>query len=357
VGVTLAILIAIAVALVIWVGLPAWRRLASMVQVWHAAPAPVTAPRKRLWRDPGAVERLDLVHGPAGTVGPPVPPFRFLEEHSAGTSPSLSVEDARGRRWRLKWGGEARPEAFATRIVWAAGYFAETTFLVPAGRIDGVPALDRARDCVDETGGFTDARFELEEQDTHTRFDEHGWAWDDNPFLGTHELAGLKVLHMLLSNWDSKDVRDTSRGSNTAVFEYTLPDGVREARYLIIDWGGSMGQWGSVISRTRWDWQGFESQTGEFITGVDEGFVTWGYAGQRTADISDGITIEDVRWVSRYIGRLTDAQIQAALDASGATPEERDGFTRALRRRIERLREIADGAGAPRAGSSVALQP
>ena len=32
------------------------------------------------------------------------------------------------------------------------------------------------------------------------------WRWDDNPFVGTNELAGLKLMVMLLGNWDNKDL-------------------------------------------------------------------------------------------------------------------------------------------------------
>ena len=53
-------------------------------------------------------------------------------------------------------------------------------------------------------------------------FDEHSWAWNENPFVESHELNGLKILLMLLSNWDNKDVRDIARGSNTAIFEYRV---------------------------------------------------------------------------------------------------------------------------------------
>ena len=45
---------------------------------------------------------------------------------------------------------------------------------------------------------------------------------------------------MMLSNWDNKDVRDVKRGSNTAIFQ-TPSEGGLEDRYLITDWGGSMG--------------------------------------------------------------------------------------------------------------------
>ena len=85
-------------------------------------------------------------------------------------------------------------------------------------------------------------------------FDEHSWAWNDNPFVGTRELNGLKIVMMLLSNWDNKDVRDVARGSNTAIFEYRMERDVLEARYLIIDWGAALGTWGSnALSRGRWD--------------------------------------------------------------------------------------------------------
>ena len=169
-------------------------------------------------------------------------------------------------------------------------------------------------------------------------FDEHGWSWDDNPFLGTHELAGLKILVMLTSNWDNKDVRDVGRGSNTAVFEHRLGDGTIEARYLVIDWGASMGRWGDPFTRTKWDCRGFAAQTLDFLTHADDGTLRWGYVGQRTDDAREGITEADARWLYRYLSRITDAQLRAALRSSGATDEETDCFTRALRERIEQLR-------------------
>ena len=72
---------------------------------------------------------------------------------------------------------------------------------------------------------------------------------DDNPFIGTKQLDCLKIVVMLLSNWDSKDRRDVSRGSNTAIFEHRISPFAYEARYLIIDWGGAMGEWGTRSSR------------------------------------------------------------------------------------------------------------
>jgi hypothetical protein len=169
-------------------------------------------------------------------------------------------------------------------------------------------------------------------------FEEHSWSWNDNPFVGTSELQGLKVIVMLLSNWDTKDRRDVARGSNTAIFEHRVSRRRREARYLITDWGGSMGRWGSnIVTRGRWDPAGFEAQTPQFVTAVDDGVVSFGYAGQRTADVAGGIRVEDVRWLYRYLGRITDAQLRQALEASGAIDVEAASFARSLRERILQL--------------------
>jgi hypothetical protein len=296
--------------------------------------------RESIWRDPGDISKLDFANGAGGSDGAPAPPFRFLEEHQTGSSPNVSVQDAKGRRWRVKWGDEVRSESFATRVVWAAGYFVETAYFVEQGKIEGAQNLQRANECMDTNGNFTDARFELDEQGVVKHFDEHSWAWNENPFLGSKELNGLKILIMLLSNWDNKDVRDVARGSNTAIFHYKLPDGSIEARYLIIDWGASMGKWGDIVLRQKWDAQGFLNESPNLVKGVDNGTVIWGYTGQRTSDAIQNISVEDVRWLCSYLSQLKDSQFEAGLRASGASEEEVKMFVRGLRERINHLAEI-----------------
>ena len=302
-------------------------------------------PRAHIWNDPGEVEKLDFENGPGGLECRPRAPFTFLEEHASGSSPNISVEDASGRIWRVKWGNEVNTEAFATRFVWAAGYYAEVTHFLPEGVIQNAGPLTRAAPYVDSDGRFMNARFELEEKHAEQMFDEQSWSWAENPFVGTKELNGLKILVMLLSCWDNKDVRDVARGSNNAIFEYRLPDGSIEARYLITDWGGSMGKWGSnIVSRGRWDCAGYYSQTPDFVKDIQDGIIQWGYAGQRTEDAVLGISVDDVRWLYRYIGRITDEQLAAGLRASGATEEDVACFTAAIRERINILGKISDEA-------------
>jgi hypothetical protein len=318
----------------------AFWRMRSMIQLWQAAEQPLHSSRTVIWRAPEEVGRLDLAAGPGGSQGAPVPPFTFLEEHLTGSRPCVSVGDARGRKWRVKWGNEVQVETLATRLAWAAGYFVETTYYVAEGRIEHAAKLVRAGRNIDTSGHFTDARFELDEAGVIKHFDEHSWAWNDNPFVGTHELNGLKIVMMWLSNWDAKDVRDVARGSNTAIFEYPGRDGHREARYLIIDWGGALGRWGNVVQRGRWDCEGFAAESAAFVKGVDGGFVRFGYTGQRTSDIAAGIRVDDVRWLMNTLGGLTDAQMAAAVAASGGTPDEVTGFTRALRARLNALAAV-----------------
>ena len=143
---------------------------------------------------------------------------------------------------------------------------------------------------------------------------------------------------MLLSNWDAKDRRDVARGSNTAIFEHPIGSHRREARYLITDWGAAMGKWGaSVVSRSRWDPDGFEAQTARFVMDVNEGVVSFGYQGQRTPDVAGNLPVEHVRWFYRHGARLTETHLREGLRASGATEEEAARFARALLERIAQL--------------------
>ena len=337
----LQILFWIVVSLVggFWIVFGYWRLRSEWKRRREGKP-PLRSHQAAIWRDPGDIGTLDLAAGPGQ---PPQPPFEFIEEHATGSQPTVSVRDATGREWRVKWGSEVRTETFATRLAWALGYFAEETYFLDEGEIRGARDLTRAKACIDQQQRFREARFERTgEPDVVKHFDAHSWAWNDNPFVGTRELNGLKILFMLVSNWDNKDVRDVARGSNTAIFEYRLRKHVREARYLIIDWGAALGAWGSnIVQRGRWDPEAYAAQNDVFVTGIEGEVVHWGYQGQRTADITYDITVEDVRWFYKRAGALGDAQLRAALRASGATPEEVEQFTAAMRGRIEKLREVA----------------
>jgi hypothetical protein len=321
---------------------------ALLVTLVLAVPSPAAEPQRRgtrasrplIWKDPGAVERLDLGGGPGGRRGVPRAPFTFIEEDKGGSTPKIEVRDASGREWTVKFGQEVNSETFATRMVWACGYFVDPAYFVPEGRIVGIRDLDRAKSYVGSDGTFRDARFELKVKMVDKKSDEESWHWERNPFVGTEQLNGLKILVMLLSNWDNKDVRDEDRGSNTKIYVIRGPRGGMQEHYVISDWGGSMGKWGNFFKREKWDAKGFADQTEDFLK-IDSDGLDWGYSGQHTSDFKQTIAVKDIKWLMRYLGRISDRQIRDGLRASGALDSEVEAFTRAIRARINQLRQVA----------------
>ena len=82
------------------------------------------------------------------------------------------------------------------------------------------------------------------------------------------------------------------------------------------------------------------------MTGVRDGFVNFGYQGQRTAEIARDITIEHAEWFLRYARRLTEPALRQGLLACGATDDEADVFARSLIERIRQLGQAAQGSPA-----------
>jgi hypothetical protein len=75
---------------------------------------------------------------------------------------------------------------------------------------------------------------------------------------------------------------------------------------------------------------------------VRDGFVNFGYQGQRTAEIARDITVEHAAWFFRYARRLTEPALRQGLLACGATPDEADVFARSL---VERIRQVGEASG------------
>ena len=326
---------------------PAWILLQALCIVVCLRAAPPIEPERRvqnppagavklLWHPPDHMTPADWYWGPGGREHAPVAPFRFLKEDFNGTSPKVKVKDARGETWSVKFGHEVHSDTFTPRLVYAAGYFAEPTYFIVEGTIEGAHNLKRSRPFIARNGKFRYARFKLHDASTLAYADDYSWSWQDNPFTGSHELNGLKILMLLTSNWDGKDVTD--KDSNTSVF---LRKGDHAYLYLFTDWGSTMGKWGGYFGRDKWDCAGYARQTKSFVKGEDDGHVVWGYSGKHKRDLTRGIRPDDVRWILPYLSRFTDEEIRAGLIASGASPEQVTTFSRAIRERIHELEQVA----------------
>jgi hypothetical protein len=285
-----------------------------------------------LWRDPGPVESLDLAGGPGGADKAPKPPFTFVEEVSSGTAPKIVVKDSAGVEWVVKFGNEAKPETFANRITWAAGYFAMPTHYVGEGKIEGAKGLGRAGSFV-SNGMFRDARFQL--KDDAVFASKERWKLDDPQLKDSRELAGYKVLIMLLANWDltPENLSIVNRGGQQV--------------YAVTDWGATMGRPTDLTAHTKWDCKRYSVDTKNLVEGLDNGYVVFNFSGKQGAEVRKNIRQQDVAWIMERLGKLSDAQIDAALKASGATADEAACFGPAFRSRLAQLMNVATGSPDP----------
>ena len=278
-----------------------------------------------LWKDPGPIETLDLRNGPAPAAYAPAPPFTFVKEETEGINPKVVLTDSRGRKWMVKFGDEAKPETFGSRIAWAAGFPVRANYYLASGRIAGATSLKRAQTYIQPDGTFREARFQ--------RFDDESFHQVPGGKLDisqkhpdTLHLNGLKLVALLLGNWDVKP-------ANSAVFE------IAGQRYATLsDWGAALGDGGSPTPAERkWNCPAYSRVTETLIESVENGFVSFNYmqyAGRGVDSLPRGIRVEDMKWLVGRLGKLSDQQIHSALLASGASSQEAACFTDAIRKRL-----------------------
>lgn len=301
-----------------------------------------------IWSNPENISQRDLLWGPGSPELAPVGPFTFVEEDKSGESPKFVVRDAREDKWTVKLGPEAQAETVSTRLVWAVGYFAEEAYYFDQVQIDGLPRLSRGLDYV--SGDIVrGARFEPKRPNMKRG---STWDWRKNPFEDTRELSGLKVLMILLNNFDA-------RAANNRVI---YVDGQRgtEARYYVTDLGATLGRAGGLGgTRTKNDLADFLST--KFVRGVDarDGVVEFDYDTRPRGfghlsvlqpfyyrnevakeKAMRGIPVAHARWIGSLLSQLSDEQLRDAFRAAGYSETVRESYVTALRQRINELTEL-----------------
>ena len=303
-----------------------------------------------IWRDPGDITARDLRFGSGGPHLLPTAPFTFISEDKGGESPKFEVEDSRGVRWMVKLGEEAQAETVATRLVWSVGYFAEEAYYLPSVRIRRLPELSRGMDYVGRRGLVRGARFEPRR--SHIKRGDT-WDWSDNPFRDTQELSGLKILMILLNNYDA-------RKENNRIFHVTdTASDSTEAWHVVTDLGATLGRAGGLGGkRSKNSLSDFLST--RFVRGVHEdGSVQFDYDTRprglghfsvlhlpyyrgevKKEKAMRGIPVEHARWIGSLLSQLTDAQLRDAFGAAGYNRATTEGYVKALRERIDQLAQL-----------------
>jgi hypothetical protein len=270
-----------------------------------------------LWREPVDIQTRNLLLGAGGqAMKPNLSKVTFVEEKTGGYSKKYRVKDASGNEWVAKLGKEAQPDTAANRLLWAVGYETEIAYLIPRLIIEG-------------KGTFENVRLEARPKSIDRIAD---WKWEDNPFKGRPELQGLKVMMVLINNWDIKD-------SNNEVLAVRNPStGQDELCYIISDLGGSFGKTGGFFSRSRNKASDFVKA--DFIEDVKGNLVDFNYGGKNKKLFED-ISVSDAKWIGSYLGRLSDQQIKDAFRAANYSPQAVEALSSAVRRRIDQLNNVS----------------
>src|SRR6185312_14565531 len=233
-----------------------------------------------MWRDPADIASRNLIIGAGGEeMKPDISKVTYIEDKTGGYSKKYRVRDAKGNEWIAKIGKEAQPDTAANRLLWALGYETEIAYLVPHVKIEG-------------KGEFDNVRLEARPADVKRA---GNWMWENNPFKDKPEFRGLKILMVMINNWDMKDDNNeilATRGDTT---------GEGELRYIISDLGGTFGKTGGFLSRSRNKPSDYVKA--DFIKKVNGDVIDFNYSG-KNQKLFEGITLADARWLSDLLKRL-----------------------------------------------------
>lgn len=293
-----------------------------------------------LWRDPGDIASRDLRYGPGSADRMPQGRLTFVEEDLGGVNPKFDVRDEAGVIWRVKPGAEASSETAATRLLWAVGYFADEDYFLPEIRVERMPKkLQRGQEFVSKDGVVKGVRMERRPEG---RKKVGVWSWSDNPFGGTRQLNGLRVMMALMNNWDLKK-------ENNAIY---LEGG--ERRYLVSDVGATFGRSGNTFRRTKGNVEQYSES--KFVRQSDNEGVDFHMASKphplnavifphwlelrKREKVVKNIPREHALWIGGLLSKLSTEQLSDCFLASGYSQEEADRFAQAVQERIHELNSL-----------------
>lgn len=298
-----------------------------------------------LWHDPGNIAAKDLYYGQGGDEKLPKAPYVFEDEDKGGTSPKLDLRDANGKKWHIKVSEESQPEVVASRLLWAVGYYANDDYCIPDAQVQGMK-MSRGNGDI-KKGHLVNARFS-HKPDNQKKIAI--WKWDDNPFYGTREFNGLRVMMAVMNNWDLKDVNNSvyrDKKNNRQIF-------------LVNDVGATFGTNGLSWTKTKSKGNIASYKESKFIqrltdTEVDFatpkaptgmtiltlGATTKTYLKRNALDwIGNNIPRADARWMGSLLGQLTHQQLMDAFRAGNFPPDVAVEYVTIIENRIQELKHL-----------------
>lgn len=294
-----------------------------------------------IWHLTVDATQLNLFYGSGGKEDAPSPDakYTFKKEDMNGTSPKFDVEDDKGIKWRVKMGEEPRAETAATRLLFSAGYFVDEDYYIDELHVEGLPTLKRGQSFVTPGGVVHGARLERRMKEIKKL---GTWGWFKNPFVGTKEFNGLRVMMALVNNWDLKTI-------NNSIYEVD-----EQAEYAVSDVGSTFGKTGNPIHRSKSVLKDYEDS--KFIDKENANFVDFVMHSRppllaainipnyekRTEmqSITKHIPRADAKWLGQRLAQLSDEQIRDCFRAGGYTQEEVEGYATVIENRIKALNAL-----------------
>src|SRR5215472_1141153 len=313
-----------------------------------------------LWREPTDMASRNLFYGPGGKKDQPQgTTFAYEKEDLHGTNPKFDVRDQDNVKWRVKLGEEARPETVATRLLWAVGYSTDEDYFVERIQVNGMQAVSRKRrkrmrGLLDSDGTMHDVRLKRYSKDEKK---VGTWQWRKNPFTGSRELNGLRVMMAVINNWDLTD-------DNNSIYEEEKCDGAAKQQqdsddlrvYVVSDVGASFGTTGRVRDRAVAKGNSDSYRRSKFISKIGRDYVDFAVPSReswvlvvnpkeyirrfRLRWIGRHIPRSDAKWVGRLLASLSTEQVRDAFRAAGYSPEQVDQFSEVVAQRIAELNDL-----------------
>ena len=293
-------------------GISAFLLMISLAAVAFAQDEkPAAVPSDVVIWEPVDIKSRDLFRGPTSDgIVPALEKVELIGRQPGGNNLKFRLKDANGREWVAKVADESQAEVAATRLLWAIGYKTEVDQIVKRLNIEKV-------------GNYKNARFEARPE-TIKRGER--WSWTNNPFAGTKEFDGLRLMMAFINNWDLKDENNILITENGKTY------------MMVSDLGSSFGKLADKSkSRTGRSVNKPEhfAEAG-FIKSVDGGVLVLDYRGMGE-DYLKGIKVENARWLADLLLQLSDKQIADAFRAANYSAEDVALLTAAVKERIAQL--------------------
>ena len=300
-----------------------------------------------LWTDPRNIGSRNLFWGLGGEEHQPKPIFEFLGEDLHGSNPKFYVRDSDGKKWTAKLGVEARPETAASRLMWAVGYAANENYFFPLIHVSNMPEHLRRGEALAGHGGDV-PNVRLQRHPDKEKRVGH-WNWRRNPFFGTREFNGLRVLMGLIANWDLND-------ENNAILEEKSDSDPKI--YEVTDVGTAFGTSGKSFSNRASKGNLTEYERTKLIARVSGDYIDLNFPKRpsllllpkfewvfffhevRMSWLGKHIPRADARWIGSLLAQLTPGQIADAFRGAGYSQAEVDAYTQAVISRIQELNAL-----------------